>query len=42
MQGVQRRVALVVFFRIVEIIIFFFVVAISGLVHDVEAIHCLY
>ena len=38
-QGVQRRIVLVVnFFYIFEIIFFFFVVAIFDLVQDVEAI----
>ena len=38
--GVQRRMVLVVnFFRIFEIIIFFLVVAICDLVHDVEAMY---
>ena len=37
--GVQRRMISVVnFFRIVKIIIFFFVAAICDLVHDVETI----
>ena len=37
--GVQRRmISVVIFFRIFEIIIFCFVVAICDLVHDVETI----
>ena len=40
MQGVQRRMILVVnFFVFLKLICFCFVVAVSNLVHDVEVVH---
>ena len=43
LHGVQRRmISVVIFFRIFEIIIFCFVVAICDLVHPVKAMYGLY